>query len=303
MGITHRGINMKLVYLLVISLLLTACGGGGGSNVQPDTRSDVTISSGDIIIGASRDHAMAVTSIKVRGHEYIDNGYRHTLNGYPGKDRGRDSQSAMSCNGQGEAWNPTEAGSSSVHNVVSQSLGHVINSDGSLSTSTKMAFWNPVNGQTISNTVHHKRVAIGHNGIPNLIKWSIQFDIEAGCNNAVNEALTAYVLPEFTKFLEITSGGSLSVINVVPDTYIERNKPVIVATQDDRHAIGFKSPQLPQSSHPGIGYGSFLLDNSTAPKINAVFRETMSGQPQTFHYVVYVAVGTVSEVRDALNRI
>ena len=117
--------------------------------------------------------AGAICSLTWNGKEFI-NDYDH----------GRQLQSAASFDGLGEMFNPTEAGASEVTNGINPNPSSSVlqssrSSSNILATQTKMAFWNPVDGQATSNHILNKQVTIGVYGLAHVIEYLTQFNIPA----------------------------------------------------------------------------------------------------------------------------
>src|SRR4051812_46537247 len=116
---------------LSLTLALVAC-------ARPDVTCDYSvagsISGAPIKICASNKHAGAIYSLVWNGHEFIN----HT-------DMGRELQSAVTYDGLGEAYNPTEAGARRDWDSSSSLLLHA-DTSGALSTDTAMAYWDPYMG-------------------------------------------------------------------------------------------------------------------------------------------------------------
>ncbi len=256
---------------------------------QKAVKADVvsTIQNDQITLSACKNHAGAICSLKWHGKEFIDD-----------YDHGRLLQSASSFNNLGEGFNPTEGGGGS-EDRYSALIGIRKSPDNlSLSTSTQMAYWNPVDNSKLSNHVLHKRVTLGYKGMPNVIQYSVQYDIPSDrtYKYGVFEALTGYMPKDFNHFWTYQS-GTVKPYHVTPNTFTEQDKPIIASTADGQYAMGVWSPDLPQR---GIGYGAFLL-NFDVPKWNAVFRE---GNPRgSKHYRMFVFVGSLEMVRQAMQQL
>ncbi|MBG9390576.1 hypothetical protein [Caenimonas aquaedulcis] len=237
----------------------------------------------------------AVCSLKVNGVEFID-----------AVDHGRCIQSAVSFDGMGEAFNPTEAGgyldrvqvpaggSSSI--PLGNSSG-----PGVLSDTVKMAFWNAVNGQRTSNHILNKTVHFGYGGNPNAIEWKVSFTVPADEIHSVGqfEILTGYMnryaFPgATTRFYTIsTTTGRLSPLGDGPG---EQSQPVIFATADGRNAVGVWSPQ----SLAGGGYGRWRYGFGLS-KWNMVSR--IDNPRGTYSFRVFVVMGTQAQVVSGLTQL
>lgn len=239
--------------------------------------------------------AGAICSLRWGNKEFIDD-----------YDHGRQLQSASSFDGLGEDFNPTEAGGSINHYGKNPSDGKSIllerRAKGRiLQTYSQMAFWNPVNGVKTSNHTLNKQVAIGYDGLDNVIEYLTQFNIPADENHfyGVFEAVTAYLPTAFSTFW-VYDNKSKRVNPLSPSSYediSEQNLPVIAATADQRYALGLYSPDSPQRRYEDYGYGGFLLDGT--PKLNNVFR--ISNPKGSIHFRSYVIIGTLEDVRRSME--
>lgn len=292
------------IYLLLVWPLAAA--------PRPDLSISAKANGSILTLRTSARMAGAIDSITWRGKEFI-NAYDH----------GRELQSASSFDGYGECLNPTEAGSnkdgpgpdSSSLLLQSKTRGRT------LETTIEMAFWwlpgapyprgcgaHKDFRQAKNETVRSrdrlvKRVTLGSDGV---ISYDVMFVTAEDHQSATFEAVTAYMPPEFSDFLAYDPATRI----VVPltDGPGEQKLPVILATPDHNFAMGVFSPALPQKAFPNIGYGRFRFLNN--PKIanwntvkwNAVFREAPVPRGQ-YHYHCDVIVGTVDDVRRALDRL
>jgi len=258
---------------------------------------------------ASRRTAGAVSSIAWRGREF--------LNSF---DHGRELQSALSFDGLGECYNPTEAGSE--HDGAgaqsSSRLVHATARGNVLETETDMAFWlvpgqkypQGCGGQHRFTSAQnrgvragyriHKRVTVGAAGIPNAIEYAAEFTIPNPHASATCELATAYMPPDFTAFF--TWNRATGRVAPLSDGPGEQPLHVILATPDRRFAMGVWSPD------PKATYGRFkFLDNPRVAgwntvKWNCVFRE-QDVAPGVWRNRCFAVVGTVDEVAAALAQL
>src|SRR6516165_4265212 len=146
-----------------------------------------------IIITTDSSHGGAISSLTWNGTQFIN-----------AQDNGREMQTALQYDHQGENNNPTEAGSAGDQPGFSSSL--ILGESGSgsvLTGSVQAALWQPINGNKLSDTVFNKTVQIGWDSIPNLIHDHI--DIVPGSNHsfAAIEVLSAYLPPQFANMLNL----------------------------------------------------------------------------------------------------
>ena len=282
---------------------------------RPDLSISKKVNGSALTIRTSARMAGVIDSITWRGKEFI-NAFDH----------GRELQSASSFDGYGECLNPTEAGSakdgagpvSSSRLVSGKARGRT------LETTIEMAYWlvpgaryptacgshadfRQAKNETIrSSDLLIKRVEIGVPQAPNALSYDVTFVTAEDHRSATFEAITGYMPPEFSEFLAYDPVARAIV--PLADGPGEQPLPVILATADRNFAMGIFSPELPQKAHPKIGYGRFrFLNNPKTPnwntvKWNAVYREAPAPRGR-YHYRCYVIIGTVDDVRSALDRL
>ena len=115
------------------------------------------------------------------------------------------------------------------------------------------------------------------------------------------EALTGYMPPEFGRFWKFLPGsGKLEKLDDGPG---EQECPVVLATEGGDHAMGVFSPDQPSTGYAAVGYGRFRFKAEKVVKWNCVFRlRSAESVPAGNHrFRVFVAVGSVEEVRTALD--
>jgi len=266
----------------LIALLIPFC-------VSAAPQSAMTISNGQLTVKTCSHDAGAVCSVKLRGVEYIDD-----------YDHGRQMQSASSFGGLGEAFNPTEAGSEQDGLNPSGSTSRLIASwqtSNTLATYTQMAFWKPVGWQFISQHTLNKHVYVMPN---NVIEYSVQFNLPANeaHASATFEVLTGYMPPSFSAFW--TYNPVTNSLGLLSDGPGEQNLPVILSTPDGQHAMGAWSPELPQALWQSAGYGRWRFIPEQVVKWNTVYR--FANPSGTYHFRVYVFVGTIDEVMGNMRR-
>lgn len=256
----------------------------------------------DIVITTTQRLAGAIGSLTWNGKEFIDS-----------YDHGRELQSALSFNHWGECYNPTEAGcarddSGSTSTSFLQYQDAVANY---LETQTLPAFWTqpgdtaPACGYAINTTERapyyfHKKVRIGMPGMPHVIQYNTSFDIPANTSYNIGafEVVTAYLPVDFSVFWTYQPGTQ--ILSPLSDGPGEQELPVIIATADSNYALGIYSPDLPDTSYPGEGYGRFRYDDCT--KWNCVFKRTPVTEG-TYPFRSYVVVGSLDNVTVSLTQL
>lgn len=263
----------------------------------------------EIVITTTSRLAGAIHSLTWDGKEFIDS-----------HDHGRQLQSAASFDraAGGEFWaecyNPTEAGSrADGAGPTSSSRLLKFATDGpELRTTTRMAFWlapgerssgrPALNDRVLSDHVVSKRVRIGYKTLPNVVDYEVTFTVPKGERHtyAQFEALTGYMPAGFARFRTFTPrSGELHDLDDGPG---EQAYPVVFATAAGTHAMGVYSPDQPSRGYEAAGYGRFRFPAEKVVKWNCVFRVRSAAGVAAgdYRYRVFVAVGTLTDVRQSL---
>jgi hypothetical protein len=272
-----------------------------------------------IVIKASPGFGGAIYSLTWKGREFVD-----------AHDHGRELQSAISFDGHGECYNPTEAGSAA-DGAGRTSTSILLSADASesvLKTKSMMAFWlaperpaskncwsrvsKAVNTTAVSNIKFGKVVTIGAFGIPNAIEHKVTFKIPQRHNTALIEALTGYMPSSFSNFW--TYNPSTQTVSGFSDVRGEQRYPTILATPDGSYAMGVYSPDRtvtqgyfgPDSSgdasEPRYGRFKYGPPNNVV-KWNCVFREKGVLADHEYTYRCYSVVGTFIDVKQGIDRL
>jgi len=254
--------------------------------------------------------AGAIHSLHWQGREFIDS-----------TDHGRQLQSACSFDlaRPGEFWaecyNPTEAGSRR-DGAGPRSSSRLLQSKRGpnwLETRTQMAFWlqpgeasegrPALNTTSLSPIELTKRVTIGWKNLPQVVDYRVIFHLPASERHTLAqfEALTGYMPAEFDTFWKLNPGtGDLQPLDDGPG---EQPWPVILATSDQRSAMGIWAPR--QESHPTLvpGYGRWRFARERVVKWNCVYRvrDLQQVPAGDYSFQMYVPVGTLEEVRKMLK--
>lgn len=294
-------------FLSGIIVLLPRAGRGG-----PIPTGDATISapfgSSGIVIHSGARVGAAIDSLRWNGKEFID-----------AWDHGRELQTAWNGNAgidpaDAETFNPTEGGSRD-NDRGPTSLSRVLelHAEGNrLETYSQPAFWlkpgetsegKPARNKSIvSEDRLRKRVVIGINGLSNAIDYKVTVTLAAKDHNTscVIEALTGYMPPEFDRFWAFDpKTGRIKLVDSGPAA---DSLPLIFSTADAKYAMGAFSPG-PASPRDGNGptYARWSFKDARVVKWNCVYRvQDPKGLAGDFDYQVYVAVGTLEDVRKTL---
>lgn len=302
---SHREISMS--YAVVPVLLMVTPAFAQASLPAGNSIIRAPFAGSEIVITTTSRVAGAIHSLTWNGVEFINSA-----------DHGRQLQSASNFNaGQrfvGETFNPTEAGSrfdGAGQNSTSRLL-HLIAKGNQLQTTTRMAFWlRPGeksagivarNTESLSNHLLTKRVTIGHNNLPNVIRYDVTFGVPVGEQHtyAQFEAVTGYMPARFSRFQ--TFNPVAATLNPLSDGPGEQADPVILSTESGSHAMGVYSPDQPSKGYEHAGYGRWNFKAQRVVKWNCVFRlRNQKGIPAGDHsFRNFVVVGDLETVRKTL---
>lgn len=296
---------MRLVRLFALGVCLAVA--VAALAAAPDGNATIRAKAGDseIVITTTDRLAGAIHSLTWNGKEFIDSA-----------DHGRQLQSAsnLDCGKRllNETYNPTEAGSRrDGAGKTSSSRLLSLKADGAdLETTTQMAFWlvpgeksgpNPAyNDRVLSDHLLRKRVHIGSPDLPHAIEYTVTFTVPKDEQHtaAVFEALTGYMPAEFSQFLRLREGK----LELLPKGEGEQEHPVVLATADDRYAMGVFAPEAVKGAR-GPSYGRFRFEAEKVNKWNCVYRmtEPKGIAPGDYTFRMFVAVGSRADVQATLN--
>ncbi|MFZ6871214.1 DUF4214 domain-containing protein [Undibacterium sp. Di27W] len=254
--------------------------------------------------------AGAICSLMWKGKEFIND-----------SDHGRQLQSALSFDGKGEAYNPTEAGADFEGNsrtdvqVSSSVLLNIAAKGNVLETTTRMAFWHHplynnafdwMSHKKVSNHLLSKRVTLGAFGLSNVIQYENTFVLASNEAHTLGqfEVLTAYMpKTDFSQFWSLDVKAGETTLRALTDGNAEQNKPIVFSSADGNYAMGIYSPDLPQDvkAHPdyqAAGYGRWRYASGDSVKWNNVFR--YDNPVGNYSFISYVIVGSREEVRSTM---
>lgn len=251
--------------------------------------------------------AGAIDSLQWGGQEFINS-----------TDHGRQLQVAYVLDNRSECYNPTEAGS--YHDDTGASSSSVLRryeAKGNVITSeANPAFWlapgtkhpagdacaKAFNTTTVSRDVISKRVEVGALGLRHVIRFDTEVELSESHSAFQLEGATGYLRSDFTQLYayDLATQG-VTALGSAP--YGEQGGPVIVATASGAHAMGAWSPKPTDAATTlsyGRGYFGGPPDHATS-KWTVIFRRgaTSAG---TFRSTVYIAVGSLENVRVALRQ-
>lgn len=184
------------------------------------------------IVGTAQ-YAYSTSTLIANGISYIDT-----------YDHGREMQTAYQINGQGEGYNPTEAGSAA-DGTGPTSTTQVINVTESVPNNywvktVHPAFWQPHNGQTVSpDTLISVHYMLGEN----IIGTSYYLSFAQQYSSVAVEGQTVHLVSQFTQLYTYDpSTKTLTAIPYTPGQTYTYSLPVIFATPDSNNALGYYSP-------------------------------------------------------------
>jgi hypothetical protein len=291
-------VDFRLLGPILFTLASASVADAGSILVNP-----VVATNGAITVQADTVRfAGAISSLRLSGFEYVNTA-----------DHGRELQSAVSFDGLGECWNPTEAGSRADGNgPISSSVfvGGTIASKSKFSTVASMANWlapgetagcpaGASNPTVLSPNALAKTITIGAAGRSNVVRHDVTFEVRELHSSGVFEALTLYTSPSLDTVW--TYDPRTRTLAKIPFPQAEQGMPVILSTADGRFASGVWSPGLPQPGFAGSGYGAFYFPGDTA-KWNCVYR--MNDVPEgDYSFTVYSFFGTVADVTKSMDAV
>ncbi len=252
-----------------------------------------TVSNGVVTVYCDQRHGGSIYSIVSNGYDYI-----------PDTDQGGQVQTALQLDGGGESYNPTEGGSvTDAGGPTSSSiiLGTNQPEPNILEISTKMAYWEPYQGQKVSGYTLSKRITIGDEQ-PNVFRSDITLDSAENHQTAGIEGLTAYVDIGLSALYclrdrELVSLPYTTSPVYTPDVFVNSETPLIVASPDGGRAFAFYSPGRSYSAWMGAGAGTRNASN----KLNAAGQGYTPFPAGKYQWAVRVVVGSLFQVRDSLN--
>ena len=287
--------------IFIAFLFFSACSRKASSPPAQSWSISAEVLGHELTISSSPRFAGAINSLSWNGKEFINQ-----------DDHGRELQSAVSFDGLGECYNPTEAGSEAdgAGDTSTSKLLYFSPNGNQIDASTQMAFWTRVNEAypigcgtdtsikiaqnttNLSNHILNKHITIGYSGIANAIEYLVTFHVPEQHTAATFESLTGYLTKDFSSFWTFDPATqSLKQLSAGPG---EQNIPVILSTADSQYAMGIYSPDLPQPAFANLGYGRFDFASQNTMKWNAVFRmyDTPVGD---YNFRLYVLIGTLSD--------
>jgi hypothetical protein len=248
-----------------------------------------------LAIRTTAQFAGAIMSLTWNGVEFID-----------AYDHGRQLQSAAQFNGTGEDYNPTEAGSSAdgTGPTSSSYLNGISASGNHLATEINMAFWLPVNGETISNHILNKDVTIGHAVSSHIIKYLVEFHVPIAHTLGLFEYITGYMPDIFSSFWTYNPRTeAISSLSGGPGTSGNNNEPIIFS-YGTNYAMGVYSPGFTAADGSGSGYIWFTESFFGAGIVKWSLWHGITSTPiGVYPFEGYVIVGNLADVKTAMTQL
>ena len=292
-------------FLILLSVLLLA----GCKPPPPPVPTDViwTIQGAQTTIRASKNRGAAIYSATIGSFEHVVS----TINGNPLQYGwpvlGNLVQTAYSYDGLGEHNNPTEAGSA--EGLPSTVIG--ASASGKVLTSYvhPAYFYKLPNGDTISPDTIAKRVEVDWNGITNVVRHDVTLTVAQAHQRVDIIGLVFYANPALSQLLVRVNGIWTVTPYQTDPTYndakaIKGFDPMIVATPDGAHALGFYGPETAYNmlALAGINGTAMMLSYSGRANNNWSYI-LIPCPPATLSWTVYYVFGTLDEVKAKLVQI
>lgn len=259
-----------------------------------------------LTLSVSDQYAGSINSVNLDGFEFVNN-----------SDHGRQISSAISFNGEGECYNPTEGGSlRDDYWSASELLGLSIPSGNRVMTTTDMAYWmvtgdsgngcnSPVpsaNPPGFVEFVFQKDVTISPPGLPaNVIEYLSTFHPSWNTppepvTSSAAEAPVAYLkYPEFSEVWTYDLATRNLLQNQEPQG--EDDMVKVLRYPDGGLAFALYSPENVQP-YEGSGFRWWVgADNSTS--LVGTLNRTI--KPLPLSYRAYMAVGSLTSVMSSLD--
>ena len=297
---------------VILGTKIVKCPSGNSSITNNFNSKPITITTTDRLAGA-------IDSLKYDGKEFV-NSYDH----------GRQIQYAMQT-GQGECYNPTEAGS--YNDDIGQNTTSILKNltkpnTATLQTENSPAFWLApdslvsifcTTGQTKSTNTAltsphtmYKQIQIGHSNMSNVIKMDLTVDIKSPSDTLLVEIPAIYLDSSFSK-LQRYDPKTDKLTTVVEDPIYKKNifsyaksetTPVLLSTPDGKHAMANYSPSASKNRHISYSLSKYVnvdpKKSTNTMTITANEHFTNVGQK---NFQSFMVVGTVDEVKASMKKL
>ncbi len=279
---------------------------------EKTSRANLTAKSGNVTIGTHRKYAGAIDTLRINSSGNFVNNYDH----------GRQIQYAITT-GNGECYNPTEAGSASDGSGNTSSSQFVEGcqvSDSKIYTKNRMAFWlspgtkgfacnteNAVNTSKVSDFYLSKIIETGFDNNPNLTRIVAKVDVPHKLNTMAIEVPTGYLHRGFTRLYSINK-NNLSRKNYDPNKsntslfgfrYIQNLKQSIPIASNGSRALAVFTVGSTYSTL--YAYKPSGDENETI-KWNEVI-DLKNVEKGSYYFETFMLTGTQKYVLDNINEI
>lgn len=260
---------------------------------------EVSAETNRLSVKTCEETAGAICSLKFDNIELVDH------EGYL-RDHGRQWQSALVVDRQGEDQNPTQAGSSHlIDGYIPSPSSSVLEAEyehpngRSFATRTRMAYWKPYEGQILSDYTVTQGVYLDNEfDIKNMVVVDVIFNLPK--NSFVQfEVLTGYIKG---------IGWEFSIYNISTDRFreVSREKeylfPTLISHPSGYPTIGIYSPHTISSTDPKSGNGLWHYPPPlNVTKWNVVDR--VENPDTSNYYRVYILFGGKATVKSNMRKL
>lgn len=308
--------NFLLINIVMFSCKTFSAGVNGDANISD------TVGVSVLTISTCDKDAGSICRMSWKGKQLVDD-----------YDHGRQIQTAVTYDGLGEGYNPTEAGSK--FNGTSSNSSSFLNSisvtQDQLETESVLAFWlRPgecsvagqgacaVNQTIRSKTIVDKTVKIGFENMPHVVEMLVSVTLEPeSSNNLINfdratfKIMSGHFSGKLNNFY-IYNKDTKQLESVTPNynTNTAYNAPVVIANSDGSIAIAYYTPD--QSSgvyNHNYNMSYFTNVNTSIPNTNNmvklvdVYRINNPVPGSTHHFRTYMAISSKQNITTALEHL
>lgn len=248
-------------------------------------------------------------------------------------DHGRQIQTAITYDGLGEGYNPTEAGSrfNGTSNNSSSYLNSISVSGDSLSSETLAAFWLRPNECTTagvgacatnttirSKTKIKKEITIGFGNMPHVVEMLVEVTVEPSSSStlinfdkATFKIMSGHFRGSLNDFYTYDkSTGLLFSESPALNTNTSYQDPVVISNSDGSIAIGYYTPDsnVAQYNHnynmsyfPGAGSG--ISGQSDMTKLVDVYRLNNPTASTTYSFRTYMTISSLENATTVMENL
>lgn len=242
-----------------------------------------------ILLSTRARFAGAVNDIRFKGMPCVND-----------DDHGRLCQIAIAYDDLGERDNPTEAGSlrDGEKLTTTSKLLHFSTTPSTIHSVVRAAYWKPVNGKALSDTILEKTLTVGIPGFPNVIRLDSIIHIPVNRRRVVIESPAFYMPPNFRMFQLFDPVAN--TITTIPPPTNGRNGPLIpllsIGLADCVGAWGVPDPRAEANL-----YGCIAFPSRTSKWNRIIVLDPAPAGPHSFR--TYIAFGSRALVRSTLRRL